>query len=765
MTEFVLGLRLLLGSGKGSRVRFLLMVAGSAIGVCCLAAVLAIPGVLAAQDARKAAREPDCSNGLGSCLSGQGAGLALTRVAPYDSDTLTRIFVAQGSKPIAPPPGLRVLPSPGEVFVSPRLHQQLRVDPGLSKLFPGREAGLISARGLAYPDELYAYIGVRRDEIKNGGHLTAFGQKRTDFPTVEPSTLDILRFTLAGIVLLPLAVFLSVCARLSAAARARRLAALRLLGLSRKGLQRVNAAETVVAAMLGAGVGLGGYWAANQVVSRIGLPGFTWYPSDGSLPYTAVLVCLVGCPALAWCVSRSGAKKAADNPLAVRRSAEEKPPRLWGLLPLVPGLGIVVGYCVAGATGHAPRDTGLSSILMPVAVVLVGAGLVLTLPVLSRLLARSLARSTSSLTLGLAMRRNEVEPSGTLRVATGLVLLVYAASLTQGVLIELDQVSKNTAPVQAYSIELLPHLSEEKQRAVADVPGVRSHVIKTMSWTDSDTPEPVPSVQAVIGSCGQLRAMASVLEGCVEGRPARLLVPVQTYDESSRPGARFPFRLVDRAGRHKTLTVEVPQRTVRYQDDAAVPAVSTGAVLIPPSLLPGGFRPEFGTLQLLSDSTPHVVRSVLEGIAAVDPTLEVETEGVDIAALRQISVIKTLLGVGMVLGLVIGVAAYLVAATDRAMERKPQVTALSLLGARRRTLRAVQVAQVVLPLAVGLLLAVVTGKAAESSYLVTGGGSIFWDGDGVPLLVASAVGAVVVAALGALPLIGRRIDPELIRRD
>ncbi|WP_330340086.1 hypothetical protein [Streptomyces sp. NBC_00557] len=36
------------------------------------------------------------------------------------------------------------------------------------------------------------------------------------------------------------------------------------------------------------------------------------------------------------------------------------------------------------------------------------------------------------------------------------------------------------------------------------------------------------------------------------------------------------------------------------------------------------------------------------------------------------------------------------------------------------------VAQVVLPLAVGLLLAVVTGKAAESGYLVTGGGAVFW---------------------------------------
>lgn len=764
MKEFLLGLRLLLGGGKGNRTRFLLMVAGSAIGACCLAVVLAIPGMLAAQDARKAAREPDCSNGLGACNGGQGSGLSLTRLDPYGADSLTRIFVAQGSKPIAPPPGLRALPSPGEVFLSPRLHEALREDPGLAKMLPGREADIISARGLAHPDELYAYIGVRRDEIRDGGHLTAFGNKHTDFPTVDSSTLDILRFTLAGIVLLPLAVFLSVCARLSAAARARRLAALRLLGLSRRGLQRVNAAETVVAALLGAALGLGGYWVVNQLMSRIGLPGFDWYPSDGSLPFTAVAVCLVGCPALAWFVSRFGAKRAADDPLAVRRSAEAKPPALWGLVPLVPGLGIVVGYCVVGAAGHAPRDTKLSSILMPIAVVLVGLGIVLTLPALSRALAKRIAATTGSLSLGLAMRRNEVEPSGTLRVATGLVILVYAASLTQGVLIELDQVSKNTAVVQAYNIEL-PELSEGKQRAVGKVPGVRSHMVETTSWTDSDALEAPPSIEAVIATCGQLRAMASRLSGCVEGQPARLSVPEQTYDEAGPPGARFPFRLVDRNGRHKILTVQIPQRTVHYQDDAVFSAISGGTLLIPPSFLPEGFRPEFGTLHLLSDSNPHVVRSVLEGIAAVDPTLEVETEGVDISALRQISVIKTLLGVGMVLGLVIGVAAYLVAATDRAMERKAQVTALSLLGARRRTLRAVQVAQVVLPLAVGLMLAVVTGKAAESSYLVTGGGSVFWDGDGVPLLLASAVGAVVVAALGALPLIGRRIDPELIRRD
>ncbi|MEU5117724.1 FtsX-like permease family protein [Streptomyces asoensis] len=765
MNELLLGLKLLLGSGRGARTRFLLMAAGGAIGVCCLAVVLAIPSVLNAQDARKAAREPDCSNGLGSCTSmASGAqGLALTRMSAYDSEPLTRIFLAQVG-PVDVPPGLHDFPGPGEVFVSPRLHELLRSDHGLARLLPGKEKGLISPRGLAHPDELYAYVGVRPAELKGGGHMSGFGWEEARFPTVEPSTLDILRFTLAGVVLLPLAVFLSVCARLSAASRMRRLAALRLLGLSRRGTQRVNAAETVAAALLGAVLGLGGYWVVNQSVSRIGLPGFKWYPADGSLSVTTYLVCLVGCPALAWFVGRVGAKKAAANPLAVRRSAVEKPPRLWGLLPLVPGLAIVVGYCVAGATGNVPTDTSFSAILMPLAVVLVGTGLVLSLPILSRVLARQVARATNSLSLGLAMRRNEMEPGGALRVATGLVLLVYAASLTQGVLIELDQVSKNTAPVQLYTMPL-DYVPEKTEQALTKVPGVRGHAVLARSWTDPDREER-PSINVVIATCAQLQRMAPVVEGCVEGRPARLFVPGQSYDEASLPGTSYPLHLRNADGKQRVVPVRVPSRTVRYHDETDAQMAGSGAVLIPPSALPAGFRPEERVrLALLGSAAPGAVTSVLEGIAGVDPTIEVETAGLDPASLQQITVIKTLLAVGMILGLVIGVAAYLVAATDRAVERRPQVTALALLGARPRTLRAVQVAQVVLPLTVGLVLAVVIGKMSESSYLVTGGGAVFWDGAGLPLLLASALGVVIVAALGALPLVGRKIDPELIRRD
>ncbi|WP_432032848.1 FtsX-like permease family protein [Streptomyces antibioticus] len=764
MRELLLGLRLLSGSGRGNRVRFLLMAGGSAIGVCCLAMVLAIPGILAAQDGRKAARQADCArDDRRVCTGAALAPVELRLTDPYGSRPMLRVFHAPGSLTIDPPPGLTALPAPGEVFVSPKLHEELEREPGLAQLVPGRERGLISAQGLAHPDELFAYIGVRRDQLKGGEPVTSYGWRYTYDETVEPSTLDIVRFTLAGVVLLPLAVYLSVCARLSAAARIRRLAALRLVGLSKKGVQRVNAAETVAAALLGTVAGLGVYAVANQLISRVGLPGFRWYPSDGSLSLSAVLICLIGCPALAWFAGALGARKAAANPLAVRRSAVEKPPARWGLLPLVPGLGIVVGYCVAGATGHAPRDTSISAVLMPVAVVLVGIGLVLSLPVLSRALARTLARTSRSLPLGLAMRRNELEPGGALRVATGLVLLVYAASLVQGVLIELDQVSKNTSPVQAYVLRL-DRVTAEQQKALESVAGVRGHGVTVRSWSDGQAEFP-PRINAVFATCAQLRGMVPKMGRCPTGRPFRVKNPHDLPNEDSRPGASFPFRLRNEKGEAHVLEVRVPERQVVFEDESGLAALSSGDVVLPPSALPDGFRPEDAMLTLVSDSEPGTVRSVLDGIGGVDPTVEVDTPGVVVTALQQITVVRTILAMGMVLGLIIGVAAYLVAATDRAIERRPQVTALSLLGARPRTLRSVQVVQVVLPLAMGLVLAVVTGKAAESSYLVTGGGAIFWDGAGVPLLLACALGAVVIATLGSLPLVGRRIDPELIRRD
>lgn len=760
MREFLLGLRLLLGAGRGNRIRFFLMAAGGSIGVCCLALVLTIPSILDAHDGRAAAREPRTTSAQPA-----GSTLILQRSDPYGSKAFTRVFVAKGAKSTdKTPPGLSELPGPGEVFVSPRVHDLLRDQPAIKGLLPGHEKGRISAAGLAHPDELFAYVGTTRDRIAGEGReLKGFGYSYAPFPAVEPSTLTILRFALATLVLLPLGIFLSVCARLSAASRTRRLASLRLLGLSAKGTQRVNAAETVVAALLGAFLGLGEYWLLNQVMTRTGLPSLRWYPDDGALSVATIVVCLVGCPALAWFVGRASARSAAENPLAVRRTAAPKRPAKWGGLLLVTGLGIVAGYCVTGAMGRPASSIGPNALLIPAGVLLTGVGLVLTLPLISYSLARRVARTTQSLTLNLAMRRNEVEPGSTMRVVTGLVLLVFAASLAQGVLIQLEQVTRPSGPVQDYSLSLSA-ITAQQQDELADVPGVQAEALTMDSWIDLQSPDATIPDQAtaLVATCAQLGQMVRRSEGCTDGKVMRLVDPNSSVGSDLTPGTSFPFRF--ERGKQKELNITLPSERIVYSAYSPS-AVGSATLLVPPSALPADARPETARLILTSSSEPDQVRKVLDGIAAVAPIAEIELVGVNIQGLEQIAVIETLLALGMIMGLVIGVAAFVVSVTDRAVERRAQVTAITLIGARARTMRAVQCVQVVLPLSIGLVLALVTGKLAESSYLITGGSEVYWDLAGTPLLALAAAGVVAVAVAGTLPLVGRRINPELIRRD
>ncbi|MEU6118073.1 ABC transporter permease [Streptomyces sp. NPDC047117] len=756
MREFLLGLRLLLGSGRGARARFWLMTLGSSLGVCCLALVLTVPAILDARDGRAGDRDPVVFSGKPT----SGRTLVLERTDPHGSRPFNRVFLARGTRDTpGPPPGLDALPAPHQVFVSPALREQLRREPGLKNLLPGTVRGTIAPAGLTDPNELYAYVGAAESDL---GHASAtralksWGSGYAPNPAVDPSTLDILRFTMATLVLLPLAVYLSVCARLSAASRNRRLAALRLLGLSAKGTQRVNAAETVVAALLGAVLGIGEYWLLNQIMARTGLPGLKWYPGDGTPTAGTLALCLIGCPVLAWFVGRASARAAATNPLSTRRTAMPRTPRIWGGLLLVTGLGIVVGYSLTGLTAHPADSSGINALLVPLGVLLTGLGLVLSMPLLSYLMARRLARS-KSLTLNLAMRRNEVEPGSAMRVVSGLVLLVFSASLAQGVLVEESQITRSSSPSQEYGIPLAG-LTPHQQHRLTGIPELRAHALVMEPPFNPNAEGPRIPARALVATCGQLKSLVRHVEGCVDGKALRLTDPAVTPE----PVASSTIRL-RQGDRHTSLKITVPRQRVLFSG-YDVTSVDT-PVLYPPSKLPSGAVPAAGTLVLASASDPATVRAVLDRIGAIAPTADVDPVGINVDGLQQISVIETLLALGMVMGLVVGAAAFLVSATDRAVERRSQVTALALIGARPRVLRLVQCAQVVLPLAVGLLLALITGKLAETSYLVTGGGEIFWDDAGIPLLVAAAGTVLLAAVLGTLPLVGRRIDPEMIRRD
>lgn len=727
------------------------MTLGSALGVACLAAVLTIPTIIAAHDARTTGRavNPGYNKNV----------IYQEFLDPYGSQPLRRVFFGHVSAGPAPvPPGIDRLPRTGEAIVSPKLAEILAAHPNAAGLVPGRVAGTIAPVGLGGPDELYAYIGTDPANLPEGRELGEFGATSVRDELIDPSTLNILRFTLGCIVLLPLVIFLSVCARLSGESRARRLAALRLVGLSVKDTLRVNAGEGVAAALAGSVIGIAGYLGVNEVMARIGLPGIHWYAADGIPSGSTLALCLLGCPALAWVVGQFSARRAALSPISARRTGERRPPRKFGTLLLIPGLGIIGGYCTLSVMGRDPSGGSASSLLVPGAVLLTGAGLVFGLAPITAWLARRVAGVAKSLPVSLAMRRTEVDPGSSLRVATGLVLLVFGAALTQGVLIELDQVSRRTAPLQEYNVPL-DTLDSTQRKAMAKVPGVRTQVLSYRSWDPLDGSE-VPHAYVVVATCAQLNASAERATDCADDKIMQLRDDRSNFVYDPQAGERYPFALKD--GRKVAITVPRERIDVRPWD---LSVFDSGAILIPPSLLPTNLADSAGTLTLVSDADPATIRSVLDGIGAIAPTASVEPVGIVIDALAQLAVIRSLLAVGMVLGLVIGVAAFVVSVADRAMERRGQVAALVLLGARAGTLRGVQVVQVLLPLVVGLGAAIVAGWLAESSYLITGGGAVHWDWDGLPLLFLCALGVLLAAGLASLPMVRRHVDPEQIRRD
>ncbi len=304
------------------------MAAGGSLGVCCLALVLTIPAILDAHDGRAAAR----------ALPGPPPPARRARPSSWNARTrtgskaFTRIFVAPGTAKdtaAAAPPGAAP-GSPPRRGVRLHVHDLLRAEPALKGLLPGTEKGLIGGAGLTDPDELYAYVGTTRAELAHKGRAFAgFDLGYAPTPAVDPSTLAVLRFALATLVLLPWASS-SPSAPGSPPPAAPGVSPPCGAAGPDAGTQRVNAAETVVAALFGALLGLGESRVLNQVMSRTGLPDLKWYPADGALSASTIAICLLGCPALAWFVGRASARTAAAKTAGRTPPPPSRAPRRSG---------------------------------------------------------------------------------------------------------------------------------------------------------------------------------------------------------------------------------------------------------------------------------------------------------------------------------------------------------------------------------------------------------------------------------------------------
>ncbi|WP_127356080.1 hypothetical protein [Actinacidiphila soli] len=587
-----------------------------------------------------------------------------TRVDNYDGHRVTAVMVAgvPGEAP-ARPPGVARFPRPGEVFVSPALAHLMATDPEFARRFPGRGAGTVAEAGLASPDEIVAVAGLPDTELAGGLSANRWNGYGGQFeqPLIPQRGLVSTVLALVG---LPLLFFGFVVARLSANERRRRAAVLNLIGVPAGVLARAARIEAGAHAFAGALAGLASGAALVPWLAQAGVFGFTWFGSDTPITPGLAISALVVLPLAVGGAASWGTRRQLREVVATRHAPAGGN---RGPLPFVP---FAVGTMILGTIwvfGNA--DTGLL-LNSPTVLLLGGAGLVLAVAgvlwVTAPLLRRVARRIQGSERPGvmLAGRRLMHDASIEVMSAVGILLVLVTGVFGVGILTYM----KGVEPVVTRQTFLTVSSLRSDGARAALTAGAQAYALQPL-------PAPGTPSDALIASCSDLvtllraegtSAADAVKEQCVDGR-TYTVVDAATHASNGPPDSRHT---------DGPLLVPVLGQTML-----------SGTMFLttnPPGNYQDGMAK--GLLTALVNSAD--VDRFTTVVESADPLASVSTPTQNDSITAQYPIIRSIIVNNIVFGALVSLAAFLLAAVDRARARRRQATSLLILGTPRRVLAA-----------------------------------------------------------------------------
>jgi hypothetical protein len=220
---------------------------------------------------------------------------------------------------------------------------------------------------------------------------------------------------------------------------------------------------------------------------------------------------------------------------------------------------------------------------------------------------------------------------------------------------------------------------------------------------------------------------------------------------------------VDRVIGGSGLTIRIPatELVVSDLDSGMLPPNSIVVTAPPPATQRGRALYEF----LLGNRSSDIER-FQDALSALSITAAAQFESGDLDALRTFQINAGVIRAGTITGFVLCVFAFLIAAADRARERRRSVAMLVAIGAPRRTIRSSQMLELVIPSGVALIGALIVGVMVGNTYLSLGGSRQhgFFYGTITAALPLAALAAAVVVLSGTI-LGGRSVPPSLLRRE
>src|SRR6266536_228154 len=536
-------------------------------------------------------------------------------------------------------------------------------------------------------------------------------------------------------------------ARLAAARREQRFAAMRLVGATPRQIAVISTVEASIAALWGVAIGFGLFYGIRPALTDVAFTGQRFAPGDLSLGLIDVVVVAIGIPAAAAVSARFAMRRAQISPLGVTRRVTPPAPRAYRLAPLVAGIAELVYFVVVG---H-PKSTGGQIRAYLSGGFLIIAGLVVAGPWLTMVGARSVARRAQRPAALLAGRRLADNPSGAFRTISGLIIALFAASASVGVLTTILAYGGTANGGTVASETLLEELGH-----VVSI-GVNGHRPPATATTTTKTAVP-PALLSELTSIPGVRGATVVYSepGAGQGSSAGLLLCSQLARTPAigtcAPGADVgrlsglnPFP----SGQHSTLSghvwpaVDITPHQLRDLSPRAIVVQTNG-----------------------STTALERARTDLEVAFPNQQQTPVTFGEIDTSSRRTITEVQQIANAVIVASLVIAGCSLAVSVTAGISDRKRPLSLLRLAGAPLRVLQRMVVLEAAVPLLVISVFSAGLGFLAAGLFLSSQlGYSLRPPGVDYYLLVLGGIVVSLAVIASTLPLIERIAGPEVARNE
>ncbi|MGW7330683.1 ABC transporter permease [Streptomyces sp. NPDC054840] len=777
-----MGARFAFGGGREGWIRTLFTGVGVGLGVALLLISTAIPGALSARYERGDARSTMRSDR--AAAPGPDT-LLIARLGQtyHHKDIEGRMVRAEG--PDAPlPPGLKRIPGPGEIALSPALDALLKSSDGalLRERLDAPVSEIVGAPGLVGPGELLFYLG--SDTLRKNGpedyrveRVTGFGHD-ADREGLDPVLMLMVVLTFVAL-LMPVAVFIATAVRFGGDRRDRRLAALRLVGADIRTVRRIAAGEALAGSLVGLVLGTGFFAVGRSLAGSVSLRQRSVFPADlDPAPWLAIVVAFA-VPAAAVAVTLFALRGVVIEPLGVVRTAKPSRRRVWWrlLLPLV-GVGLLVPL-----DGRGNDHGRFNHWQVSAGVVLLLVGITVLLPWLLERFVRTMSRGPVSWQL--AVRRLQVDSGGAARLVNGIAVAVAGAIALQMLFAGVEgDYTKPTGqdPARATVAVMVnrdtPTRLDDLAQRISAVRDVTRAVPLTSAQAAHQVPAMDGTVELTIGTCDALGEVAT-LDSCQDGDAFVLTgssEPVTQdspgiYGETAKPGDEL---FVGNVRGYGSGTAD-PTAPVKWQVPAAARTVPSrpdptgelrNGLLVTPSAAPKeiGDFPNARIYVQVDESRPDALDRARNAVFEADPFVTAMTLR-DTEEATGYSSIRTGLFFGAVAVLVLIGGSLLVSQLEQLRERRRLLSSLVAFGTKRSTLSLSVLWQTAVPIVLGLVLAAGVGVGLGAVLMGMAAQPVRIDWASVLGMTAVGAGVVVVVTLLSLPPLLRLMRPDGLRTE